>query len=81
MSRTPESTKAYQAGLCVDCKTEPHSAGRPRCDECHVKYRRGDCTPVRRVAPRKSKWHETDSEAAPDLAEIGVRRGVHGAAG
>lgn len=42
MARTPESTKAYQAGLCVDCKTEPHSAGRPRCEMCHTKFRRGE---------------------------------------
>jgi Domain of unknown function (DUF3854) len=26
---------AYLGGLCVDCHTEPHSAGRPRCDDCH----------------------------------------------
>ncbi|WP_457171234.1 DNA-methyltransferase [Mycobacteroides abscessus] len=26
----------------VDCKTEPHSAGRPRCDKCHTKFRRGE---------------------------------------
>jgi hypothetical protein len=26
---------AYLGGLCVDCLTEPHSAGRPRCDDCH----------------------------------------------
>lgn len=26
---------AYRQGLCVDCKTEPHSAGRPRCTTCH----------------------------------------------
>ncbi|SKL67313.1 Uncharacterised protein [Mycobacteroides abscessus subsp. massiliense] len=42
MTRTPESTKAYRAGLCVDRKTEPHSAGRPRCDKCHTKFRRGE---------------------------------------
>lgn len=42
MSRTPESTKAYQEGRCVDCKVKPHSAGRPRCDECHKTYRRGE---------------------------------------
>lgn len=42
VTRTPESTKAYQAGLCVDCKTEPHSAGRPRCEKCHTKFRRGE---------------------------------------
>jgi tRNA(Ile2) C34 agmatinyltransferase TiaS len=25
----------YRAGLCIDCGTRPHSAGRPRCKECH----------------------------------------------
>lgn len=35
MSRTPESSAAYRAGLCVDCLTEPYSAGRPRCGDCH----------------------------------------------
>lgn len=41
MSRTPESSAAYRAGLCVDCLAEPHSAGRPRCEKCHTKHRRG----------------------------------------
>jgi hypothetical protein len=27
--------EAYRAGLCVTCKTVPHSAGRPRCEVCH----------------------------------------------
>jgi Protein of unknown function (DUF3631) len=27
---------AYTAGLCRDCGDKPHSAGRPRCDECHA---------------------------------------------
>ena len=35
-SSTPESNDAYRAGLCVDCREQPHSAGRPRCDECHA---------------------------------------------
>lgn len=30
MTRTPES------------KTEPHSPGRPRCEKCHTKFRRGE---------------------------------------
>jgi Domain of unknown function (DUF3854) len=29
---------AYKAALCSDCKTKPHSAGRPRCDGCHATY-------------------------------------------
>lgn len=29
---------AYFAGLCRDCHERPHSAGRPRCDECHRVY-------------------------------------------
>ena len=30
-----ESNAAYRNGMCVDCKECKHSAGRPRCDECH----------------------------------------------
>lgn len=26
---------AYRNGMCRDCGVKPHSAGRPRCDECH----------------------------------------------
>jgi putative DNA primase/helicase len=29
------SNDNYRAGLCCDCGDRPHSAGRPRCDECH----------------------------------------------
>lgn len=42
--RSPDEAKAraradaYRAGLCVECKTEPHSAGRPRCEGCHRTY-------------------------------------------
>ncbi len=32
---SPEQNDAYRNSLCVDCKTGPPSAGRPRCDECH----------------------------------------------
>lgn len=38
MSVTPataEQHAAYRAGLCVDCRTVRHSAGRPRCNACH----------------------------------------------
>ncbi len=31
-----EANDAYTAGLCRDCGDKPHSAGRPRCDECHA---------------------------------------------
>lgn len=41
MTRTPESSAAYRDGRCIDCLTEPHSAGRPRCEKCHQTYRRG----------------------------------------
>ena len=27
---------AYRNGFCRDCHERPHSAGRPRCDECHA---------------------------------------------
>jgi hypothetical protein len=26
---------AYKAGLCADCRVVAHSAGRPRCNDCH----------------------------------------------
>lgn len=29
---------AYMAGKCRDCTIRPHSAGRPRCDDCHRQY-------------------------------------------
>lgn len=35
---TDEQNAAYRAGLCVDCRTCPHSAGRPRCADCHRVY-------------------------------------------
>lgn len=41
MSRDARNA-AYRAGLCIDCLTEPHSPGRPRCEKCHVKFRRGE---------------------------------------
>ncbi len=30
--------EAYRRGLCRDCFTAWHSAGRPRCDACHDIY-------------------------------------------
>ncbi|QST89548.1 Uncharacterised protein [Mycobacteroides abscessus subsp. abscessus] len=48
MSRTAESTKAYRAGLCIACLTEPHAPGRPRCDDCDQKRFR--TTSERKVA-------------------------------
>lgn len=35
---SPEANAAYRAGLCVDCRVRPYSAGRPRCDECYALY-------------------------------------------
>ena len=32
---TPEQNTAHRAGLCIDCRTVRHSAGRPRCNGCH----------------------------------------------
>ena len=29
---------AYIQGLCIDCRTKRHSAGRPRCEDCHATY-------------------------------------------
>jgi hypothetical protein len=31
---------AYLGGLCVDCHTELHSPGRPRCEACHTLHLR-----------------------------------------
>lgn len=28
----------YRYGLCTACGVVPHSAGRPRCNECHRAY-------------------------------------------
>ena len=33
--------EAYRRGLCRDCFTAWHSAGRPRCDSCHDIYASG----------------------------------------
>ena len=46
---------AYRRGLCVDCRTAPYSAGRPRCKDCHTIYAAGGAADVRGVgqAPRK----------------------------
>lgn len=40
---TPQSADAaantaYRNGLCRDCQTHPHDAGRPRCGDCHKSY-------------------------------------------
>lgn len=32
---TDAANAAYIKGICIDCQTSPHSAGRPRCDACH----------------------------------------------
>lgn len=47
-----ERNDAYRKGLCVDCGTEPHSAARPRCNNCHQIWRTSDIAPalVRRAA-------------------------------
>lgn len=29
---------AYRAGLCCQCRSTRHSAGRPRCNACHIDY-------------------------------------------
>ncbi|MDP7703210.1 hypothetical protein [Mycobacterium sp. TY815] len=40
MSTRDERNARYRANLCVDCGEVEHSAGRPRCDNCHDKYLR-----------------------------------------
>lgn len=33
--------EAYRRGLCRTCRVAPHSAGRTRCEACHVSYLAG----------------------------------------
>lgn len=40
-----EANRRYRARLCCDCGTVPHSAGRPRCDECHHNHIRNLTNP------------------------------------
>jgi len=42
---------AYRRGLCVDCFTAPHSAGRPRCDTCHNIHASGGSSRTPSKAP------------------------------
>ena len=44
---------AYRRGLCRDCFTAWHSAGRPRCDACHDTYasRGGGAAAALKVVP------------------------------
>lgn len=32
----------YRQGICVECGVQPHSAGRPRCNDCHVAHASGE---------------------------------------
>ena len=47
--RGPVDHDAYRRGLCCDCSTARHSAGRPRCAPCHAALTSGlpDMTPQR----------------------------------
>jgi hypothetical protein len=38
MSGRTEQHQRYIAGVCIDCGEVPHSAGRPRCSECHLAH-------------------------------------------
>jgi hypothetical protein len=38
---TDSRHKAYLDGLCINCQIRPHSAGRPRCQDCHTLHLRG----------------------------------------
>lgn len=33
--------EAYRRGLCRTCRVAPHSAGRTRCETCHMSYLAG----------------------------------------
>ena len=41
IERKPVDHEAYRKGLCCDCSTVPHSAGRPRCAPCHEAFTAG----------------------------------------
>lgn len=37
---TAEQNERYRQGICVDCGQQPHSPGRPRCNDCHQRHTR-----------------------------------------
>ncbi len=55
MSTRDERNARYRANLCVDCGEVEHSAGRPRCDNCH----RAHVTPVEPGLTRRGKGAAT----------------------
>jgi tRNA(Ile2) C34 agmatinyltransferase TiaS len=32
------AAERYRRGVCIDCGTKRHSAGRPRCNRCHARH-------------------------------------------
>ena len=58
--------EAYRRGLCRDCFTAWHSAGRPRCDACHDIYAsRGGAAALTVVARgTQRKWSVAAAAAA-----------------
>jgi|GEM_PF-2641510 tRNA(Ile2) C34 agmatinyltransferase TiaS len=44
MTDTETRHERYRRGVCITCGEREHSAGRPRCDSCHVAYAGGDVT-------------------------------------
>ena len=63
---------AYRRGLCRDCFTAWHSAGRPRCDACHDIYASSGGAAALTVVARgtQRKW----SVAAAAAAAAGENR-------
>lgn len=52
-----ERNDRYRRGVCIDCGDEPHSAGRPRCDNCHREHIAGNFEPglTRPTSPQKKE--------------------------
>jgi hypothetical protein len=56
---SPEGNAAYLAGLCVDCRSSRHSAGRPRCNDCHTVWQqRHELSGVTNVPPAEPETWE-----------------------
>ena len=58
--------EAYRRGLCRDCFTAWHSAGRPRCDACHDIYASSGGAAALTVVARgtQRKWSVAAAAAA-----------------
>ncbi len=60
---------AYRNGLCIDCLTAKHSAGRPRCNQCHQKHEQPEAQIFVLPEPTQTRY----ADAAPNYWEAGWR--------